>query len=199
MLRLPNPKSDIWILTINYHPNCPEGVRPCPVGMLFGTDSQQAEHPEWYHPKEFMFDRRPSRTDFESMVNMLPYMQGNKILSIIKANPWCIVPDTNKSHSQNLKDENGKMVGSLTVSRSTMYCASGYQPIGIPCKLVDKAINRRNKSDAERNAAQMKWDECENQALEMLLEKVGATQREPTDKEYNAVIKEIMDGWKAGK
>lgn len=139
-----SPRKDNWRLVIHWHPGCPEGVRPRSVSMFAGSDEDWKAHPEWYVDSEFFFDAKPSRSDFENVVRITPWLNADGYADMhaaIKANPWPYVPSVNKAINQELR-VNGKVVGSLRVAKMTVYCAGSYTDVYVGCDFGNDVINR---------------------------------------------------------
>lgn len=91
-------RSDFWELTIRYD--------------------------VWKNPTTTIhFTAAPTRQDFESVVECTPWMHVWKanLLPLIKKNPWPYLDMMRKAGSQELIDENGQIVGQLSIHRKTLW------------------------------------------------------------------------------
>lgn len=147
-------RADDYRLTIHYWPRAAEaGVRPerC-TGFSFD------ESPALYRPNELDFTYPPSRDDLLAVVGQTPWMDGWRVtrLPVIEANQWPMISPGMKGATVDLKDGNGRVVGSVEVWRKTRYSNARYfVPFfgTYPGSDVAKFLSRRVRSKVTREQA----------------------------------------------
>lgn len=173
--------TEIWSLCVCWWEEAVKaGVQPVQVASL-GFDPDWK--PEYWTPREFLFDRPPSRQDFLDYCKGLfwTYTWDSDVFPAVARSAWPMVDWMHKASHSDLLDAEGRIVGGLRVNHEEVFCGgTGYDRtiVAIPFKIEESITNRLSREN--RLPASVVIMKAENRIKESISGIEGEKERNDT-------------------